>query len=169
MACGIFVPWPGIESMPLHWKSRVLTTGLPGVLRESFKNLCLLRGLSWTLCVRLGAYRPPRGQIQWDTHRPWDSLKTLQHWPVWVPSCQQPGHMSSPSLVGPGPPGRSTRTEMRLDGPNLLIVRRRIEFSHPALNFLSDSPGPGRQRHSLGMGALLRHMFFRQGRQGDVL
>ena len=28
-ACGILVPWPGIES-PLHWKCGVLTTGLPG-------------------------------------------------------------------------------------------------------------------------------------------
>ena len=29
-ACGILVPWPGIEPAPLHWKRRVLTSGLPG-------------------------------------------------------------------------------------------------------------------------------------------
>ena len=36
-ACGIFVPWPGIELVPLHWQHGVLTTGPPGK--------------SWTLVV----------------------------------------------------------------------------------------------------------------------
>ena len=29
-ACGISVPWPGIESVPLYWKCGVLATGPPG-------------------------------------------------------------------------------------------------------------------------------------------
>ena len=29
MACGILVPWPGIEPRPWQWKCQVLTTGLP--------------------------------------------------------------------------------------------------------------------------------------------
>ena len=29
-ACGILVPWPGIELRPWQWKLRVLTTGFPG-------------------------------------------------------------------------------------------------------------------------------------------
>ena len=29
-ACGILVPQLEIEPVPLHWKCRVLTTGLPG-------------------------------------------------------------------------------------------------------------------------------------------
>ena len=29
-ARGILVPWPGMEPALLHWKCRVLTTGLPG-------------------------------------------------------------------------------------------------------------------------------------------
>jgi len=29
-ACGILVPWPGIEHRPWQWKCGVLTTGLPG-------------------------------------------------------------------------------------------------------------------------------------------
>ena len=38
MACGILVPWPGMESnpWPLQWKHGVLTTGLP---RKSLKAL----------------------------------------------------------------------------------------------------------------------------------
>ena len=30
VACGILVPWPGIEPWPWQWKCRVLTTGPPG-------------------------------------------------------------------------------------------------------------------------------------------
>ena len=33
-AHGILVPWLGIELKPLHWKHRVLTTGLPGKSQE---------------------------------------------------------------------------------------------------------------------------------------
>ena len=39
IACGILVPWPGIESTTLHWKSRVLTTGPPG---KSWECVCLV-------------------------------------------------------------------------------------------------------------------------------
>ena len=30
VACGILVPWPGIEQRPWQWKCRVLITGPPG-------------------------------------------------------------------------------------------------------------------------------------------
>ena len=33
-ACGILVPWPGIEPRPWQWKHRVLTSGLPGNLSQ---------------------------------------------------------------------------------------------------------------------------------------
>ena len=35
-ACGILVPWPGIEPVPLQWKPRVLITGRPG--KSLFNN-----------------------------------------------------------------------------------------------------------------------------------
>ena len=34
VACGILVPWPGIQHGPLQWKHSILTTGPPG------KSLC---------------------------------------------------------------------------------------------------------------------------------
>lgn len=30
MACGLLVPWPGLNSCPLHWKHGVLATRPPG-------------------------------------------------------------------------------------------------------------------------------------------
>ena len=37
MACGILVPWPRVEPIPLHWKLGVLTTEPPGKsLRDIF-------------------------------------------------------------------------------------------------------------------------------------
>ena len=46
-ACGIFVPWPGIELVPLHWQHGVLTTGPPGK-SWTLVGLCgPLRHLSW--------------------------------------------------------------------------------------------------------------------------
>ena len=43
-ACGILVPQPGIELVPLQWKRRVLTTGPPGkslmaVISETYNNV----------------------------------------------------------------------------------------------------------------------------------
>ena len=35
-ACGILVPWPGIDPCPLHWKHGVLTTGPPGKSSKYF-------------------------------------------------------------------------------------------------------------------------------------
>ena len=49
VACGILVPWPGMEPVPLHCKCRVLTTGLPGkscsvVFQKSWSpSLCRLK------------------------------------------------------------------------------------------------------------------------------
>ena len=41
-ACRILIPWPGLKPTPLQWKSRVLTTGLPGKSQEFFfLNNCL--------------------------------------------------------------------------------------------------------------------------------
>ena len=34
VACGILVPWPGIEPGPWQWQSRVQTTGPPGNSQE---------------------------------------------------------------------------------------------------------------------------------------
>ena len=38
VACGILVPWPGIEC-PLHWKHRLLTTGPPGKSQRLLSHL----------------------------------------------------------------------------------------------------------------------------------
>ena len=35
-ACGISVPWPGVDPCPLHWKHGVLTTGPPGKSSKYF-------------------------------------------------------------------------------------------------------------------------------------
>ena len=51
MACGILVPWPGIEPMPnLHWKWGVLTTGLPG----KSTSISFQWGYSWLLFILVG-------------------------------------------------------------------------------------------------------------------
>lgn len=39
-ACEIFVPWPGIESVPLQWTRGVLTTGPAGKSRFLHFKLC---------------------------------------------------------------------------------------------------------------------------------
>ena len=46
MACGMLVPWPGIEQVPLHWEHRVLTTGLPD------SCFFILIGVGTTLAVQ---------------------------------------------------------------------------------------------------------------------
>ena len=53
MACGILVPQPGTEPMPLHWKSGVLLTELPGKslkpsIFKSNKPLGSLESLSYS-------------------------------------------------------------------------------------------------------------------------
>ena len=37
-AYGILVPQPGIKCEPLHWKHRILTSGLPGSLKKQIKK-----------------------------------------------------------------------------------------------------------------------------------
>ena len=39
-ACGILVPGPEMEPMPLHWNREVLTTGPPG---KSWGQACVLK------------------------------------------------------------------------------------------------------------------------------
>ena len=47
MACGILVPQPGVEPVPLNWKCRVLTPGLPG---RSLRRFFFLN--SWVTCIQ---------------------------------------------------------------------------------------------------------------------
>ena len=42
-ACGILVHQPGIKCEPLHWKHRILTSGLPGNLKKQIKKKTKLK------------------------------------------------------------------------------------------------------------------------------
>ena len=45
-ACGILVPWPGMEHVPLLWKHRVLITGPPGdTLARCFSTVILFNSI----------------------------------------------------------------------------------------------------------------------------
>ena len=75
VACGILVPWPGIEPGPQQWKHRVLTTGPPGNSQGS----SVLRALPW-----------PSAQCLWFIARPafyW-SLTSLLSWEALEQSSQ---------------------------------------------------------------------------------
>ena len=47
LVCGILIPWPGLKPSPLHWKHRVLATGLPGKSLDHFKMWITGMGLGW--------------------------------------------------------------------------------------------------------------------------
>ena len=51
-ACGILLPWPGIEPGPQQWKHRVLTTGLPGNSPQNIFNYNQFQRLLHVLLIK---------------------------------------------------------------------------------------------------------------------
>ena len=80
--CGILVPQPGIKPCPLHWKNRVLTTGLPW---KSLDNIFLesSAALGWLLANN-SPFRSKGEHLisesvsypNWQVHRLLDGLQT---------------------------------------------------------------------------------------------
>ena len=96
-SCGILVPWPGIEPMPLQWKQGLSTTGPPGnsfdgVLRrekffleklENFGRFCPLD------CISLQPSYWPKQEMRASGHWLTDSLGPCRHWSPFCISLSQ--------------------------------------------------------------------------------
>ena len=57
-ACGILVHQPGVKCEPLHWKHRILTSGLPGNLKKQVK-----KKLNWRIAILEAVCSLPTGPI----------------------------------------------------------------------------------------------------------